>query len=74
MNHVDFRRANLQGANLSDCDLVEAFFARAVLTGANLSSANLIRAELMSAKMERVNLQGATMPDGKVHKSRKLRG
>ena len=51
LGRVDFRYANLSGANLSS----------AILTHANLSSSHLIRANLNSARLDLANLCGANL-------------
>jgi hypothetical protein len=71
--------ANLSGANLSGANLSRAYLGEADLTGANLSEANLSGADLSKANLfgaqvtERQlfwakSLEGATTPDGTVHR------
>lgn len=56
---ANFRRANLQGADLRQADLSGAIFEEADLRGANLSEANLHRANLKVVQLDGVALSNA---------------
>jgi len=69
--HLDFRRANLQRADLAAVDFQGADLSEATLDGVNLRSAKMERANLMDAKMEGANLsyakmEGANLMDAKM--------
>lgn len=52
---------DLSGANLSECDLRNAFLVRAFLTGANLEGANLAGAALSGAFLNGANFSRANL-------------
>jgi len=62
--HGDFRRANLQGANLSRCELVGANLSGSDLSGANLREANLNIADLSQAKLRNADMVDISTADG----------
>ena len=61
LSKVDFRKANLAGANLVQADLSGSNFNQANLNGANMYGANLIKTRLGGADLRGANLNGAKL-------------
>ena len=73
LTKANLTETDLNGANLTEADLTEVDLSQTRLENANFSKANLSKANLQGVNLDRTLLcraflNGATMPDGKVHK------
>ena len=66
IGRMNFRYANLQGADLSHKNLANINLIAADLTGANLSHSNLKGAKLIEANLSGANLKGANLTHAKL--------